>query len=256
MMKFSILLCAALLFVQTAFADTDAIQYGFTPGDPSFDNSVVLNNYVANVGADRTLHFPSGTYYFNTAPNTITKGLVIRGDGINNTSFIRNYTPSSYADALIHTTTPLVLENLGILAATEGGGAIKLDGLGASASVLRDLYITAQSGGNWAIPLTLISGDPLGIRGVNIDNVELFAATMQLAWFVNVQGLTANFNAYPAGGTANHIVVQGSGSYHSSAVKINTRHLVTAWLYDTDNISIDTLGTTVNQQNCTNVVVK
>jgi len=228
----------------------NAKDIGFVPNDPNFDNTIKLNDFLT--GTEDTLYFPSGVYYFNTRPNTIGRPIEIFGAGINNVSLVKNYDESDLNKALLTATQTLNLHNVAIQAYKPGGGAIRLEGLGASASILRDLYITGST--SWQIPLTCISSDPLGIRSLLIDNVELFAATMQIAWLVNLRGATINLNAYPAGGVTNHIVIQGTGGYRSSNILFTSRYLETMWVYDTDNLTYTGLGSTVvNQSNSSNI---
>jgi hypothetical protein len=257
-MKAMTLILAILITISTtitlpalsSFAQSESIinviQQGLKPNDPNYDNAPWFNKLVANIGTVQTIYFPSGIYYFNSRPNVITKPLVIRGDGVSSTNLIRNFNGRNHDEALIHTQRTIYIEKLAISAraGTSHGGAIRLDGRLASESVLRDLYITGQSGGTFDIPLTLYSNDKLGIRGCLIDNVELFAATVHIAWFVNVRGLTAKLNAYPAGGTVDHVTIQGINSdLRSAAIQFETRHLVRLYVYKSNDITLRTLGT-------------
>src|SRR5215813_1519309 len=200
-----------LSFIEDHFNQTSSsinvLDAGLRAGDPLYDNTPKFNALIKNLGSVRTVYFPSGAYYFNSAPKIIEQNITMIGNGINSTSLIRNYTATSYYDVLLYTKRTIKIESIGILAAsgTQHGGAIRVEGQAASASVLRDLYITGQNGGTFDIPLTVSSNDELGIRDCNIDNVQLFAATWHLAWFVNVRGLKAKFDAYPAGGSAKHV---------------------------------------------------
>jgi hypothetical protein len=220
----------------------NVINEGLRSDDPNFDNTPKFNELLDKIGAVRTLYFPSGAYYFNSRPKLITKNLVIIGDGINATSLIRNYNASDYNDVLIYTQRTITIERVGIIAAsgTSRGGAIRIEGEFANSSVLRDLYITGQTGGTFDIPLTLWNNDNKGIRGCSIENVKLFAATIHLAWFVNVRGLSVkNLGAYPAGGIKDHVTIQGYDSkLRSDNVQLDTHHLVKLYLYWSDNINI------------------
>lgn len=236
----------------------NVLDHGFQTGDQYFNNSILLNNLIANLGTDREIYFPAGTYYFNTPLDIINIPVVFKGCGINNTALIRNYTESDLNKALIIAKETIIIKNLSIHSGQNctGGGAIRLDGLSASASVLRDLYITGLQGGTWHIPLVLNGPEQLGIRSCYIDNVELFAATIHLFWFINTRGLTANIQGYPAGGSANHGTIQQSGSYRPSNIDIRTRYLETLYLYSTDNFTIlSTPKTNIIQTNCTNIKV-
>lgn len=229
----------------------DALSIGFS-NDSAFDNTPAWNTLVAS-GPNAV--FFDGAFYFKSQPNQIDRVLRIEGNGTNGTAFYRDYVPASTYAALIKTTKTLSMEKIAILAVQgTDGGAVELNGLGASASILRDLYITAQTGSSWAIPLKLWSDDPLGIRGVLLDNIELFAATVHGFWFVNVQGLTAGVQYYPAGGTVSHAVIQHNGAYRSSSIELNTRHLAKLWVYKTDRMILKSVnGTNMILNDTTNV---
>lgn len=237
----------------------NVLDYGIVADNIAIDNTPAWNNLIANIGADRDIYFPAGIYYFNSCPNIINKVVSVRGCGINATSLIRNFSTTNFDNALFHSTATFNLSGTGILAGTgtSGGSAILLNGLQASASTLRDLYITGQVGGTWAVPLHLKSSDPLGIRSVYIENVELFAATTCIAWMINPKGLTmSNVQGYPAGGTVGHMTIQHSGAIRPSNIDIRTRYLETLYLYNSDNVTItSTPSTVVNQNNCTKVKV-
>lgn len=236
----------------------NVLEAGLKANNTGFNNSLAWNDLLVNIGSDRDVYFPQGSYYFKTTPNSPTTPLTIRGCGINNTTIIRDYSTNNYIDALFKFNYSTHVSNLGILSGSGriGGSAIYLHGLQASSSVIRDFYCSAQSGGNWQIPLILYSLDPMGIRTCCIDNVELFAATMHLAWFVNPKGLTANISGYPAGGKVNHMVIQGASSIRPANIQFKTRYLEKLWLYNTDNARVHTLGNTSVQQNdCNNVIV-
>lgn len=222
---------------------TSALQLGFIPNDSTVDNTPTLNQAVQ--AGESSIEFEKGTYYFKSAPNQITTPLMIKGAGINSTNLRRAYDEPDLNKALLHTTATLNLSELSITSEGVGGGAIRLEGLGASGSVLRDLYISATAGKNWAVPVTLFSTHPLGIRTTVIDNVKLFAATAQLLWLVNVQGLTANFEAYPAGGTTNQMTIQDYQGLRSNNIMIETTYLEKLWIYNTSNISVRHFGTSI-----------
>ncbi len=235
----------------------DVNDHGLTPNDINFDNTPLFNSLVQSLGSDRDLYFPAGAYYFNTAPDIITIPLTIRGCGINNTNLLRNYNETDLGKALIHTKSTLHINSMAISAAPNcvGGGAIKLDGLQASSSVLRDLYITAKAGGNWGIPVTLYGPVEMGIRGCCLDNLQIFAATVHLIWCLNVRGLTANMQCYPAGGTVDHITIQSTNGYRPSNISITSTYLTKMYLYDVDNLRLTSaVDCTILKSNCSNII--
>lgn len=222
---------------------TSALQLEFVPNDATVDSTPAFNQALTR--GESQIEFPQGTYYFKTPPQRITSPLMISGAGVNTTNFRRVYDEADMQAALLTSTATLHLSNLSITSDGTGGGAVKLDGLGASGSVLRDLYISASAGHNWAIPVTLYSTDPLGIRTCVIDNVNLFAATVQIAWLVNVQGLRLNLNAYPAGGTVNKVTIQHYGPYRSNNVMIETQYLDELHLYNTTLVNVRQMNTKI-----------
>lgn len=234
----------------------DAIALGFIPNDINFDNADILNNVLQNQPSIDNIYFPEGAFYFNKAPDPINRAFTIRGNGINSTAFIRNYSTVDAFSALLDARSTVTIENFSINAeaGTTGGCAIKLYGVTASSSIIRDMYITGGYNATYTMPLVLYSIDPLGIRGCIIDNVELFSATVHLAWLVNVKGLVCNLSAYPAGGTNNNVTIQNYGTSRSSNILLDTTYLEVLYLYSVDNMSFRGVGNTiVNEINCNNI---
>jgi len=249
----AVIICWALLTVGAlAQLSADALTLGFS-NDAGFDNTPAWNNLVSS--GDNSVYF-NGQFTFKTAPNGINRVMHIVGNGVNGTTFYRDYEPVTLFEPFIKSTKALHMQGIGVIAKQgQGGVAVELSGLTASASTLRDLYISAQVGANWAIPLKVWSDDPLGIRGVFLENIELFAATLHGFWFVNVQGLTAGVQYYPAGGTVSHAVIQHFGSYRSASIDLVTRHLVSLYIYGTDNAVIKSINGTniITSSDSTNV---
>lgn len=264
----------------TAGEFVNAIEYGFVPNNSAFDNSLILNQWVDNIGTERTIYFPSGNYHFLTKPDVIDKQIKIVGDGLS-TTFKREFQPTSWADALFYATATIHLDNFNIIADIhDGGSAIRIEGGQADRSILSNLYITGAvdevgvhpSGDTskvdtheWAIPLIVRratyneNGDAPGIRDTHINNVAVFNASLHLAWFVNAQGLTAiDFNAYQGGGTENHITVQGlSTTERSSGIHILTRSIPVMYTYWADAVTVrGTADTIFYSTDSTNVVNK
>lgn len=232
----------------------NALDVGFNPIGVSFDNTPIFNQVLKTDVTN--LYFPAGNYYFNTQPDIISKPFVIRGNGINSTTLTRNFSTTNLYSALLHSKCSFIAEDFGIIAAagTSGGSGIKAEGLSASASVFRNLYITGGYSGTFAVPLSLYSTDEMGIRDCQIDNVRLFSGTSHLAWLVNTKGLRCDINAYPAGGTVDDITIQGIGTIRPTNILMTTHYLQTLNLYNTDNLTVIGIGNTkVNQTNCNNI---
>lgn len=241
-------------------------DHGLRPNDPDFDNSPPFDALVATLPRPlSTLQFPSGTFTFKTRPRAIQKRLSLVGEGVNGTSLSRAFKPASYADALFRTICSIRAEGFGVVAAdgTSDGSAFYLSGVGASGSVLRDLYITGKGSGTWAIPIVLHSGDALGIRTCYLQNLELFAATIHILWAVNARGLTLDsVQGYPAGGSSDRFVIQGAKTAdgdagHSDNVIITTRYLQTLYLYSVRGAVVTSTNNTrvIADANCSGVRV-
>lgn len=232
----------------------NALNCGFVADDPAFDNTIKLNELAQTLDADKTVHFPSGNYYFNTRPSQITSKINMIGDGINGTAFIRNYTEPTADRGLLDITATCRIENISFHsgAGTSGGSAVTFRSPQASSSILRDSYITTlgTGGGTWACGIVLWGlGLELGVRSVLLDNVEIFACTSHLFWFVNARGCTARVNGYPspAGfGCVSHGTIQGAPSglpapnnlWKSDNIQIQTRYLTALYAYDAVNLTV------------------
>lgn len=234
----------------------NAISYGFKSNDPAFDNSVIFNQFLSDPNRNDTeLFFPAGTFYFLTQTNVISKTLNIRGCGPNNTNLMR-----SFSGNLVESTATVIIENFSIHAINKknGAAAVQLTGLGASASILRNLYITSPDGTTYIAAVILNGGNQtLGVRGCYLEQIETFACTGHCVWMVNVKGLTLNsVQGYLAGGTVQHMTIQNIGSFRSSNILISTRYLPTLYTYSSDNIKVISAGgTAISNSGSTNVTV-
>lgn len=236
----------------------NALDYGFKTGQASIDNTAMLNKFIADTSlSECTLYFPKGEYWFHSLSNKIDRYINVVGEGINKTTFVRNYPSSTLMSGLLHATKTVNIKDIAFWAKNQshGGCCVLLEGLDASASVLENLYITSPDKTQWGIPICLTSTAPLGIRGCAIKNCYVFAANTHLAWFVNVQGLFLQLNAYPAGGTVNQVVIQHTGSYSSNNISIDTTYMERLYLYNTNNVNLRHTNTQVAQSGCSNIKV-
>lgn len=233
----------------------NAEDLGFIPNDPTFDNSLVVANLLANPPADREILFSNGMYYFLTPPPVLNTPLELNGEGVNNTYLVRKYNETDLNKALLHSISTLYVKDLCVWSEGTGGGGIRLEGNLASGSVIENVVVTAGSGYNWHIPLTLHGQyHALGLRTCKLENVELFASTVHGLWIVNTRGLSAQVNVYPAGGTVGHAVIQDMAGNKSENIAIDTYHLPTVWLYNVANFKLWGMGTTlVNNNGSSNV---
>lgn len=226
----------------------NALDYGFIPNDSNFDNTSKLNEFVT-LETDAKLYFPKGTYYFNSLPTEIDRHLTILGDGLNKTGLVKNFSDGK----LFHATKTVIIEKMHIhtINGKNGGSAVYLEGLGASESVLRDLYITSPDGTTYGSPIVLYGGsEPLGIRDIFMENIECFAATSHILWGVNVKGLNMiGCQFYPAGGNTNHITLQHYGNLKTENVMFITRYCEQAYLYNVQNIKVIPVSNIIIQNN-------
>jgi len=197
----------------------------------------------------------SGAFKFKTRPDHIARKMFI--DALPGSALVRDYPATTLAEPFIDIRKESRFRGFA-LHTNHGTNGVALDvnGLYASNSIISELYITSKIPGvMWAIPMALRSADPLGIRGVHVEHVELFAASHALLWLVNVRGLwLEDVNCYPAGGTVSHATIQHSGAYRSAAVKWSTRYLETLYAYNTDNMKIDRINpVAISQSGCTNI---
>lgn len=208
--------------------------------DPDFDNTPIWNALAA-CGPSRVE--VDGVYTFKTRPNPISRPMRFEGETINSSGFRRDYHPTTSTEVFLDFCQTCRVDGVAVTAHSgEGGIGARFHGLSASASVLRDAYITAQAGANWLVALNYWSADPLGIRSCLAQNVELFASSAHVLWVCNAKGLTLdNVNCYPAGGTSRHATVQGVNGHRSAKIRWTTRYLEKVWVYDTDDLLIDAL---------------
>lgn len=222
----------------------NALDYGFVKNDANFDNSIILNQFIADTTLQSNqLCFPQGDYAFKTQTDEIDRRINIKGVGVGGTRLQRYY-----VGPLLHATSTVIIENMTIhvLGGNNGSFGVHLKGLGASASVLRNLYITSTDGSTYQAAV-YIDGEnqTLGIRGVYMEQIEAFASTSHNIWLQNVKGLVANgIQTYLAGGTVQHIIIQDRSGFRSDSILITTRYAPTIYAYNSDNIKVLTAATT------------
>lgn len=235
---------------------TTATDIGFSV-DHAFDNTPAWNAMIAPGGPSYVIF--DGAFSFKTQPKPVERPIRIEGIIVNQAALMRDYAPSNWLEPFLEFRATSALERMAIQVrqGTNGVG-IQFTGTSASDSIARDLYVTTgATGAMWGIPLCLISSEALGIRGCYLEDIELFAASMHIAWIVNAKGLTlSDVNCYPAGGSVNHICIQHSGQYRTQDVDWKARYLDLAYVYSTDDCVFTTLRPVriSASQDCTNVV--
>jgi hypothetical protein len=233
-------------------------DYGLLPDNESFDNTPFFNSLVKSASSS-WLYWPTGRYWFLTKPDPIRSYLRMTGDGINPSILQRAFEPMSLTDPFMDFRNSVTWEDLSVITAPgcNGGTGIQLKGLAASQSRIRNAIISQQvsDDGYWGVPLLLDGGgDALGIRGVFLENLEIFAATSHHIWGLGVHGLTLNYvQIYEAGAPrpnnprADMCIQQTledpplSGSHD---VIVISRYFPQAWFYYTQNARLLTMDKT------------
>lgn len=234
---------------------TKLSDLGFCSG-PSVDNMPAWNAMVAAAGPSWVA--VDGAYTFKTKPNPIERCMRIDGIAVNASGLYRDYQPETDAEPFIHIKSTSKIGAFCITAASGTRGvALYHEGLSASDSVCEDMWISAKSDARWFIPVSACGADPdMGIRDMHYRNIEIFAATAHLYWGRNIHGFAfVDVNFYPAGGTKDHITIQGGpNGGRSGGIMIATRFLRRAYFYDTDNATIRGVELAqINANNCLNI---
>lgn len=199
------------------------IQFGGVC-DTVTDNTAAWAAAIAAAQAStttKTIVLPAGVCGFSSQPATIPHGINVRGQGINGSMLLRNY--SSSQNFINITGRGSVLRDFSISTAqgTSGGAGVFI--LSTNANVggyhhLENMWITGSGApsGTWDIPI-VINGQQSttipGARVVFMNNVTLFNGT---AWGMNwadcVGCTMMGGGVYQGGGTTQTIWVGGSQS--------------------------------------------
>lgn len=231
----------------TSATEVDFRDYGAIADNGGTNNTPAFNAMIADMKARgiNQAYIPTGSYYFYEKPNTITFGLQLRGDGMNQTVLRRNYNEAGTTTGLLHfmpsavggvlksTVNGAKVSNLAILAVTgtSGGAAIGFASIAESAAnyvELEGLYLSAMDGGSWYCTLAFngsnrIAG-PEGVRNVKISGCDIFGASYCSLYGNAIKGLTiVGSSLQQAGGTGTYtggMVITGTPtnqSYYLSA---------------------------------------
>lgn len=196
------------------------LDFGADPTGTS-SSTAAFNAAIAAAVANgrRRLYFPKGTYRFATRPDAITNGLILEGDGLNQTLLLRDYSqtggPSEgfirFASGTSSTSNGSELRSMAIEsnAGTSGGSLISIISsttYAVSAILLEDLWLTTM-GSNTHETVIYVDGTgktsaPTGARDHVFRGVRVFGATGYSVVLLGVQGLSwVGGGIYAAGGT-------------------------------------------------------
>lgn len=157
----------------------------------SGDSTTAFNAALARAaeGTEKIVHLFGCTYHFNSAPDPISHGIEVLGEGMYTTYLERDYSPGHGCSACEFISTVDIgetIKDLAIFAArgTSGGlgfHAISTDARRGNDVTLDNVYISGY--GTYSLPVYLDGRKrlqpPEGIRKVNFTNVTVFNGT----WF-------------------------------------------------------------------------
>ena len=155
------------------------------------DSTAAFNAALARAvsGTDKTVHLYGCTYHFDSAPDPISHGIEILGQGMNTTYLERDYSPghgcvTGPCEFISTVDRGETIKDLAIFAApgTHGGWgfhAISTDARKGNGVTLDNVYISGY--GTYTLPVFLDGQNslqaPAGIRSVNFTNVKIFNGT-------------------------------------------------------------------------------
>ena len=218
----------------------EALMVGFLSGGPMYDNTPALNAFIQSCTTDCVLHIPKGQYYFNTAPEPVTKTVHIVGDGMNDTVLYRNYNGN-----LLHYTAGggSSVRNITLGAYSgSGGSALSLESQASGTSpdffIGENINITVYNGATWGIGLNLNgvyrARQPLsGLRDLYFNNIFVFGSTTAALNINTVHGAKIYGQFYPAGGTTSKILFNAWADDKNNAIILESPYLSEVQLYNT-----------------------
>jgi hypothetical protein len=216
-------------------------------GDPTgtASSTAAFNAAIAAAIADgrRRVYFPQGAYRFATRPDAITDGVILEGDGLNQTLLLRDYSqtggPSegfirfSASSATVGSNgselrSMAIESNTG----TSGGSLISIistSSYAVSAILLEDLWLTTKGSDTHETVIyvdgTAKTSAPTGSRDHVFRGVRAFGATGYSAVLLGAQGLNwVGGGLYAAGGTgaaSGGVQIGGTSAVPSVNVTLN-----------------------------------
>ncbi|NIX76900.1 hypothetical protein [Microvirga terricola] len=216
-------------------------------------------------------YIPQGIYRFSSQPADIDFPVVLEGDGLNATSFIRDYNGTSGKGLLSFTagSNGSTLRGIGVASevGTSSGALISIKSTATSAVgsiTLEDLYLTTRGSDTHETTLyvdgTAKATPATGCRVLSLRNVAVFGSSGYSVVLKGVQGLTwTGGGIYPAGGTgaaSGGLQISGTSTVKSVNIRIaaeavnyinltqaQTCHLAFNSIGATSGVSLDNDGT-------------
>ena len=261
-----------------AYPVDDARRYGHV-ADGTTDHTPILNKLIAisASGGPVLYRFQRGVHYFNSRPDDITGPLIIAGQSMNNTVFVRNYSPATADIGLFNfraTCTSSNVQDATVCSgvASTGGSLISVvqpssgDGADWSPIAIR-VRLTSDtalggSGDSHAYGL-YIDGtartSPQGQRSTLIEDCVLFGGTSGAAYISGVVNFNwNNTSTYSAGGTSGKVVITGTSGVPSSYVNIRGANIYGFALDRVSYLNVQVAeinGDITNTANTNNVVI-
>lgn len=243
-------------------------------GNIAIDSTPALNAAIAAAIAsqNKTVYIPSGVYYFNTLPASITSGVKIVGDGVSNTVLTRNFNAENVYDGIFNIRDGCfgcVFQDFTIIdvAGITGGCHISMYKAVADSTAAGDFTKIVNCnfttyGTNTHYAAIYIDGEARtsgaeGVRDLVMQGCTIFGGAQASIYARVVRGFDiSNTSTFQAGGTTGRILITGTVAKPSQSLNVsgfgidgfNLTHLITA------NISVANCGLIANDATATNVV--
>ena len=244
----------------------EAIMIGMLAGNPNFDNSVPLSNFLQNCQEDCVVHIPKGQWYFNTPMPSITQTVAIIGDGTNSTVLYKNYvSATSFFSFIAGTGSRMEHVTLGALMG-KSGTALELrsqagvnggHGLSPDFFYGNNINVTVYNGAQWGIGIDLRgvyrARQPLsGLRDLKLDNLFVFGCNQASLNINTVHGAKISGQFFQAGGTTNAVKFNAWHDDKNTGIILESPILGPLQLWNTTQSMILTYSiTSINKINST-----
>jgi hypothetical protein len=215
-------------------------------GDGTADDTTAFANFLTAVQtstSSRTGYIPKGTYKITSKPATITTGILLFGDGLNQTIILKSYNEGTGTNCFVtlgDNASGTTIRDMAINAAsgTTGGCIVKIlssASTAVSGITFQNLWLSTFGTDTWqngvVIDGSAKTSAPTGARDIHFSNVYLFGAT-GASLFVN-GGIGISWTGggiFPAGATlgsgSGAIYLNGTATVPNQYININT---IAAW---------------------------